>query len=436
MRQGILISFGAILLIGVLVILNAVTFVQKEKMPDRESTPNRSTYNTGATGTNAFYSLLSETGHNVIRWPNAPTALSTVGKKPTVFVMIGSLKRDVKRTDIDALMQWVAAGGRLIVIDRDPPDRLVRTSSDWRLSISSPPVYELFSTDPADVAAMTQGSLAAKPAQPGLLTHGITAIQPSRFAGSISFQRLDEAEIHPYYQDLGEAIDTDSAPVAHFTVGESPLVVDVPYRAGKILYLADSFILSNSGVAMADNAKLGVNLVRTDGTIAFDEYHQGYGSGSNRFLEFFAGTPFIPILLQAALLVGLVFYSKSRRFARPVPQHEPDRLSKLEYVSAMAELQQRTRSFDLALENIYGDFRRRVSRQLGLDEATPKADAIARAIAERLGGDVEVLRFTFIRCESIIYGDATNKKEALDLAVGLRELESRLNLQRGGSPAK
>jgi hypothetical protein len=45
------------------------------------------------------------------------------------------------------------------------------------------------------------------------------------------------------------------------------------------------------------------------------------------------------------------------RFARALPANEPNRLFKLEYVSAMAELQRRTKVYDLAIENIYNEFR-------------------------------------------------------------------------------
>src|SRR3712207_8309656 len=54
-----------------------------------------------------------------------------------------------------------------------------------------------------------------------------------------------------------------------------------------------------------DNAQLAVNLVASDGLIAFDEYHQGYGTNKNQFLAYFAGTPVVPIALQLGLLVGL-----------------------------------------------------------------------------------------------------------------------------------
>src|SRR5207253_2286127 len=117
-------------------------------------------------------------------------------------------------------------------------------------------------------------------------------------------------------------------------------------------------------------------------------YHQGYSNDSNRFLSFFAGTPIVAIFLQGMVLVGLVFYSQSRRFARPLPPSEPDRLSKLEYVTAMAELQQRTGAWDLAIENIYAEFRRRAARLFGLDLNQATSDVLAKRISERTEMDV------------------------------------------------
>ena len=73
-RLGILI--GIVVLIFVLVGLNAATYVQREKTPDTEVSPNRSSFNSGATGTQAFYSLLAETG----RWLAARLGRTTHSK--------------------------------------------------------------------------------------------------------------------------------------------------------------------------------------------------------------------------------------------------------------------------------------------------------------------------------------------------------------------
>jgi hypothetical protein len=196
--------------------------------------------------------------------------------------------------------------------------------------------------------------------------------------------------------------------------------------------LSDPFVVSNGGILMADNAQLAINLVDTGGLIAFDEYHQGFGAGKNQIVEYFSGTPVIAIFFQLCALAVFVFYSRSRRFARPVPEPEPDRLSKLEYIAAMAELQRRTRAYDLALENIYSDFRRRVAKLFGVDnQLTPRRE-IAVRIAERTKRDPNEIEVFMQKCEDIAHGEPSSNKETLRLVGEIRELESELRLTRGG----
>ena len=222
-----------------------------------------------------------------------------------------------------------------------------------------------------------------------------------------------------------------SAPVVHLANDTKNLVVDVPYGAGQIVFLSDPYIISNGGINLVDNAQLGINLVASrGGVIAFDEYRQGYGTNNNRLFQYFAGTPVIAIFWQITLLLFLVFLSQSRRFARIVPEPEPNRLSKLEYVSAIAELQRRTKAFDLAIENIYTDFRRRVSRLLGVDNYQISRKDLAKLISERIGADEFEIYNLMRKCEDVMHGEATNKKEVLQLSSRLRELEEKLGLKR------
>jgi hypothetical protein len=93
-KQRLIIFLGLILLVAVLVGLNAASYTQKEKTPDNEVFPNRSTYNSGATGTQALYSLLVETGRKVVRWQQPPDSLLTSKNKPAVFVVIGTVRRE------------------------------------------------------------------------------------------------------------------------------------------------------------------------------------------------------------------------------------------------------------------------------------------------------------------------------------------------------
>lgn len=507
MKQKLFLFLFLIVIIVTLIGLNAASYVQKEKTPDSEFSPNRSTYNAGATGTQALYSLLSETGRKVVRWQEPPAGLLTGKNKPSVFVIIGSLRREFTETEAETLLRWVSNGGRLVLIDREPPQGLVTTTANWQIKFDSSSPFKFLSVDPSDVNQMTADTPAIKPVQPTVFTHSINAVQPSRLAASIQFVRVDDyddrqtdqgsgsrtgtspppfskqvrkqSEPRPTfdeYEDVSESeffsdpepsteinsndpkikesklytfpsptpnkqfavtgsddVDSprQSAPVAHFASESRNLLVEAPFGEGKIVFLADPFIVSNGGIGLVDNAQLAINiLAAVDSTMAFDEYHQGYGANTNKFLEFFSGTPIVAIFLQGIVIVGFIFFSQSRRFARAVPTPEPDRLSKLEYVSAMAELQERTRSFDLAIENIYTEFRRRVSRLLGADNYAVRYDELAKLIAERTGLNAARVADTLFKCEEIIRGEPTNKREVLELSGELRILEENLGLTR------
>ncbi len=475
MKQKLLIILALAILGAILIGLNMASYTQKPKLIDNESEPNRSSFNSGMTGTQAFFSLLTETGRKAVRWQEPPDTLLTAGKRrPTVFVVVGRTRREFTDAETAQILNWVREGGRLVLIDREPPEGLIMTTAFWKIEMSDPDFSKLLTTDTTDQTAMTKGMAAAKPGQPTVLTARVNSIQPSVLAADVTFRRMTENEIRdatprgigdgpppvatntkrvaaptpvpsnanrsaplppamrsgPVVKPAGTTSKIGDAPVAHFVSGSRNIVVDVKYGAGTIVFVSDPYIVSNAGISLVDNAQLAINLVATpDGIVAFDEYHQGYGA-NNRFVEFFAGTPVVAIFFQCLVLVGVIFYSQSRRFARAVPEFEPDRLSKLEYVSAMAELQQRTRAFDLAIENIYRDFRRRASRLLGLDNQTVTANALALAIAERTSFDRGMIESTLDDCDQIIYGEPTNKREVLALTKRIREFEDALGLRR------
>jgi hypothetical protein len=463
MRQKFVIFISVIFLIALLIGLNAASYVKKEKTPDSEANPNRSTYNTGGTGTRAFFDLLAETGRNVTRWQESTAALSVNDKnQPDVFVVIGSTRREFTEAEILSLRGWVARGGKLVVIDREPPSELIKTSAKWNISVR-------ISADPLDVKQMTDQTPAAKPTQPTIYTNKVNAVQSSRFASAINFERNTESDDKsktdagiqtppapennfqlqfppppaPKNNGTGEGSGSGSAnenagnssamtaPVAHLANETKTLLADFPFGEGKIVFLSDPYIVSNGGISLVDNAQLATNIVASGGgIIAFDEFHQGYGAGQNRLFDYFAGTPLTAVLLQLAALVAFVLFTQSRRFARALPENNLNRLSKLEYVAAMAELQQRTKAFDLAMENIYKDFRRRVSRLVGADALKTPRNDLARLIAERAKLSRAEVETLLEKCENIIYGEPTNKKEMLNLTGNLREVEEKLGLKR------
>lgn len=456
MRQRLFI-FGAIAVVVLaLLAINAASYVQISKPLDTEANPDRSSYNAGPTGTRALYDFLQESGHRVMRWQEPTSGLIGLqdATRPAVWVVVGSLRKDFSAEEVTDLMEWVSRGGRLVLIDRYPPQELLPPSKDWRFEVR--PASAFPGSDTAsDPTSLTAGVKPAQPMQPTLLVHDVTSVQTSRFASSIAFYRkdvdsttttvdADEVESDADYpEENGNRLPSGTngvvdpppaspippAPVVHLTNNGLTLLLDYPHGAGRIVVFTDPYSVANAGLTAADNLLLARNLVSVkDGLIAFDEYHQGRAASRNQLAAYFAGTPVLPILAQLAFIVIAVMWTRSRRFAHALPLVQPDRRSKLEYVASMAELQQRSRAYDLAIENIYLRTRRALARYAGVDGNSTRA-TIAERIAARSKLDQHQIETVMRQCEDAINGEPTNAKQALSLIARLREIENALGLR-------
>ena len=93
MRQRLTIILTFVVIVGLLVLLNALTYVKKDEERDTERAPNRSTYHSGPTGTRALHDFLSESGYKVIRWRERPQKLlGDSGSLVKTFVVIGETR--------------------------------------------------------------------------------------------------------------------------------------------------------------------------------------------------------------------------------------------------------------------------------------------------------------------------------------------------------
>src|SRR5436853_7316530 len=112
MRQRLIIILSLLVVVAVLVLLNAASYVKVEPTPDSESTPDRSTYNAGATGTRALYDFLDESGYQVVRWREPPsTLLSSGGPRPATVVVIGDTRLGFSNDQSKETLLWVESGG-------------------------------------------------------------------------------------------------------------------------------------------------------------------------------------------------------------------------------------------------------------------------------------------------------------------------------------
>jgi len=453
MRQRLTIILTFVVIIGLLVIMNSATHLPQEKVQDYEILPNRSTYHNGPTGLRALHDFLSESGYKIIRWRETPKKLSSEsGKLVTTFVVVGQTQIPFSNDEGNSLQDWVAAGGRLVIIDRKLHD-LAPSSMGWRISASA---FELpnIDIDPASSSKMTEGVTALQPVQPTVLTSNVQSVMPSRFAarlrivppaekggggigpppveGGIFIRPGQEEEVTepppPRSSPPASPILSSPVPVAHIADKSGALLVDYSYGAGKVVILSDPYIVSNGGIKLDDNLQLAINAITArDGVIAFDEYHQGRGVTENAFAAYFAGTPVLALGAQIGLLVLLMLWTNARRFGRPLPLPHVDRRSSLEFVASMAELQERSRAFDLAIENIYSRTRRVLARHAALDYNSSRAEIAAR-VAERSSVDAHKLETLMRQCEEAINGAPIGARQSIDLVRRLRDVERSLGL--------
>ena len=452
MRQRVFVIVTLIAVVVGLVLINAASYVKVEPTADSEAAPDRSTFNGGATGTRALYDFLHESGYAVARWRDSTASLlSHTGPKPATVVVIGDTKIPFSKTETKELLQWVEAGGRLVLIDRSPDRNLLPDSGAWTTAVhlTSFPWHDL---DPTNFEAMTSGVKPLSPSQTTLFARNVEKIMPSRFAGAIRITAREEKKEESGH--AGDAMGNDDdefyaepsptpradasadnnpqlspAPVVSFTDDKGALLIDYPHGQGRIVLLSDPYIVANNGINRADNLQLALNVVvGGGGLIAFDEFHQGRASTHNALIQYFEGTPVLAICAQLALIGLAIVWSRGTRFARPLPLPQVDRRSSLEFVASMAELQQRAKAHDLALENIYARVRRVLVRHAGLHTNSPRAE-IAGRVAARSKLDRNRLESLMRSCEDIINGAPTNGKETLRLVKQLRQIEAALGLQ-------
>jgi hypothetical protein len=480
-KGRLLIFLTVVLMLFVLVALNAASYVPIEREGETEFAPDRSTTNAGGTGTRALFQYLQQRGIDAVRWNQPPSALlGGGGPRPASFVIVGKTHHSIGREEAQTILRWVERGGRLVVIDRSPDPALLPTSGRWRVGSE---LFEAPGPDvrPDDAENMTRGVPLISPAQPTALTRDVHEVTRSRFAGRLHVYPVNERpgvvvvvapprvrgpgtrplptptptptadednedvwgaeeETEPppaptpaAKRSAGIAEETyPNAPVMHLSDGREgvgALLVDYAYGRGRVVVLSDPYVVSNGGINRADNLFLAVNVVTGGraGLVAFDEFHQGYGAAQNELFAYFRGTPILWLFAQGSLVALALVWTRGRRFARPLPAPHVDRRSKLEFVASMAELQQRARAYDLAVENIYTRTRRALARYGGVTASAP-LEQIAARVAARSGKNARQLEALLRECEDSIAGAPLSARRALALARGLRELERDLGI--------
>jgi hypothetical protein len=259
---------------------------------DRPGGASGSSYATAPRGEAAYASLISHYGHRVEQ-RRGPIDAGTLPENATVFVLEPTA---LTTDDASALLQFVDAGGRLVVGGRNP--FYLHNLRD------RPPTWQ----PPGDSSW--------------------TATDPS--IGAI---RDIEGEGIGSWSSVGSG--TTLAGVDHFA-----LLTRDRVGSGEILFLADTSPLQNAYLATADNAAFGLALAGdADRPVIFAEGPHGFGTSR--------GIAAIPDRWKVALgllaFAALVFvWSRARRFG-PADQAARDLPpARAEYVQALSISLERT----------------------------------------------------------------------------------------------
>src|SRR5262245_36554291 len=110
-----------LIIIALLIGLSAAGTIELDRPHESEKEPIRSSFSTGPTGTRAFYQLLEESGKPVARFLDNYLSLDKkAGKSLLVIVGPFNYSRDLPDDEARSLQQWVAKGGNVLIVSRDP----------------------------------------------------------------------------------------------------------------------------------------------------------------------------------------------------------------------------------------------------------------------------------------------------------------------------
>jgi len=446
MRRYIAGVVTIVIVIAVIVGMSAAGAIEFDRPVENEFEPNRSTYNSGQTGTRALYQLLEESGTPVSRWRSHYSSLFTEDQD-SILVIIGPFLSGQKISEEEAivLQSWISTGGRALIISRSPIEQF----GDPAIRAKAPDRLPAKDATPEQYIDEESDKLIAQPTE---LTRKVRGLAFSDFASRMSFHNSadgagetvkaeppDDTGEEGEGEEGEEGEEEDSAPtlyapVIHLGDKDGAALADFTYGKGRVIFLSDPFVVANNGIAHGGNLTLAMNILHSMGAperrILFDEFHHGYHSGGNPLVNYVRGTPAPWLLLQGLGLSLLIVYTYSRRFARPLPLPQVPRHSPLEFVGSMANLQQAAQARELALENIYPRFKAALCRRLGLSSRASRDEIISGARRRRFHISEIELRQTLSDAEMTLAGEAIDDARLLTLVSRMRRIISQMEAPR------
>lgn len=363
-RLAVFIAASIALFMGVSLLVRATTSFDYS----RDHASDR----TNPWGTKAWRELLERSGVGTETWAQSLTGLS----EEVDFLIILDPGNPVTGQEREALTQWVAGGGRLIIA---PFAHRAGTTLGGRTAKAA--LEQTLAAFGVGIASGSAADVRVRPAADSSLTADVSSVLVPTDGRLRIISTDDEGDGASAVEVL--LSDEDGRPAA----------VSVTHGEGHVIVLSEAEIVSNATLPRADNVVLAANLVFAGGAperVYFDEYHHGIVGAEGVF----AGrevdtTPFRNTAL-ALLGVALIYaIGRSRRFGAPMPQTGGTRRASADYVRALAQIHSRARAAGTAASMLAAGLRRRAAAAAGMP-STARNTALAGALqARRLpGGEI------------------------------------------------
>jgi hypothetical protein len=317
------------IVVGALVVINLVAAGLDRAVGGNQpgGTPG-SSYATAPEGLAAFRTLLTRFGHDV-RVQRGTVAHQRLDPDTTVFVIEPN---EITADDSAALLEFVTAGGRLVIGGRTP-----------------------------------------------FYLHNLRDDPPRwQFDGETSWTEIDPSFTGVHEIEAGGEGSWASPGTSSVLVGtaDRSLLTQERVGSGEIAFLADASPLENAHLADSDNAAFALELAgAASRPVVFAEGVHGFDS--HRGLSAVPGAWKLALLLLAVAALAFV-WSRARRFGPPDRNARELPPARAEYVDALSVSLERTKSPSAALAPAQRWAQERLASRAGLGPA-PGDDALARA---------------------------------------------------------
>lgn len=369
-----------LIIIGFLLLFVIVSVLLGHRNGRPDPIRDHSSLRANTWGTKALAELARKSGLQVTVWDQSLEGLGPAQR----FLCLLDPSRQISRDQQQALLDWVRAGGTLLVgVDLDEshnftigpstphtgPDATLLAALSLRGEASAPEkaiVHPVASTSELrDVkSVLVPGRYRLRTA---------SAAEFARLQRQLSVEDQDRVQLAPLVTPRWQTLLADSA---------GAILLRATHGRGQVYVLSDADVLSNKTLAKADNVVLAANLLFATPArkIYFDEAIHMVRTGLSEEAQ--ALDPRLAYSALFAVMAALTLYLVSRgwRFGSPVPLPTTPRRSALEFVNALADLYRRAGAREAVKDSLRQSLRRKLATAAGVAQDLPP-EAMATAVA-------------------------------------------------------